>query len=241
MESLKQPKIDIKEIQEKANAAARKAYLDEVEQYYTSYNSPYKKMIKNELEKQEFKYNMELPNILEKINDALKDEVDAIANNAIAMSYIPMVNDALGTLPKNLKISEFLKMIIEEEDQDRDLFSDYAFSYKKHERHDWLDCEIITPESVYEFTLHAKNYYRSEKHEGEQQYQCLGFPNNKSKSKMTIYKDDVKIEMPFTPNILSDKVLGLFFKMMIGSSLLTMDVSSFHEDMFPEDEDHCHC
>ena len=35
MESLEQPKIDIKKIQETANAAAEKAYLKEIENYYT--------------------------------------------------------------------------------------------------------------------------------------------------------------------------------------------------------------
>jgi len=57
---------------------------------------------------------------------------------------------------------------------------------------------------------------------------------------MTIHKDDVKIEMPFTPNILSDKVLNLFFKIMLSECIIDVDVDSFDDDMFPEQE-YCEC
>ena len=237
--TIENPQIDVKKIQETANAAAEKAYLKEIEDYYTGYGSPYREMIKESLKKQELKRNLELPEILDKINSALKDEVDRIANNAIAASYIPMVSDALVGMEKHLKMSQFLKMIIEELNPDSDEVDDFSFSYERHSDHKWLNCELSTPDNHYEFTLHqvwTKGF--------EDKYQALMFPHNKAKSgygnnTMKIYKDDVKIEMPFTPNILEDKVLKLFFKMMITNSYIDMDVRDFDEEWFPVNE--CHC
>jgi len=245
MKNLEQPKVDIKVIKKRAKEAAEKAYLSEIDSYYTDYGSPYKKLIKAELEKQKFNFGMKLPDILSNIQKALSDEVDAIANRAIANTYIPMISDALVGLPKNITMTEFLKEVVEAIDPERDEFEDFSFSYNKHERHGWLTCELTTPESNYEFTLHTKNHYGDDKKEGEsQKYQLLSFPSNKYKkgynSQMTVYKDDVKIEMPFTPNVLADKVLNLFFKLMLSNSAIDVDVSYFDEDIFPEDE-HCHC
>lgn len=242
MESLEQPKIDIKLIQEKANAAAEKAYLKEIEEYYTSYSSPYRKLIETELKKQKFSYGMELPNVMAKINDALSKEVDIIANNAIANSYIPMVSDSLIGLDKEITLSYLLKKIIEELEPERDVFDEFTFSFEKDKNpsYGWLNCFLYTSKSDYEFTLHTATTKEGDK----QKYQLLSFPFNKAKtgynSNMTVYKEDIKIEMPFTPNILQDKVLNLFFKMMLSGSKITMDCDGFDEDMFPERE-HCHC
>lgn len=245
MKSLEQPKIDIKVIEKRAKEAAEKAYLSEIDSYYTDYSSPYKKMIKAELEKQKFNFGMKLPDILSTIQKALSDEVDAIANRAIANTYIPMISDALIGLPKNITMTEFLKEVVEAIEPERNEFEDFSFSYKKNESHGWLSCELTTPETNYEFTLHTKDYYGDDKKEGEsQKYQLLSFPGNKYKSgynsQMTVYKDDVKIEMPFTPNVLADKVLNLFFKLMLSNSVIDVDCSYFSDDIFPEDED-CHC
>jgi len=236
LETLENPKIDVKKIQETANAAAEKAYLKEVEDYYTSYNSPYREMVKNELKKQEFKFCMELPDILSKINSALKDEIDRIANNSIANTYIPMLNSALVGMKKELKLSEMLKEIISELEPEREDMDEYSFSYTKNERHGWLSCELQTASSYYEFTLHEVSGKES-----SNKYQLLSFPHNKksSNSVVKLFKDDVRIEMPFTPNIMEDKVLKIFFKMMLSNSHIEMDVDSFYEDWFPEDD--CQC
>lgn len=239
-ENLEQPKIDIKAIQKAANEAAEKAYLKEISEYYTSYSSPYREMIQNELNKQKFSYGMELPNIMSKINEALIKEVDIIANNAIASSYIPMVSNALIGLDKEITLSYLLKEIIIELEPDRNEFDDFSFHFEEDREYNWLNCFLSTPKSEYEFTLHTATTK-----EGEQQkYKLLSFPSNKSKkgynSNMIVYKDDVKIEMPFTPNILEDKVLNLFFKMMLSGSKITMDCKEFDDDMFPEQE-FCHC
>ena len=240
MENLEQPKIDIKLIQEKANEAAEKAYLSAIEDYYTSYQSPYKKMIKSELEKQKMSYAMELPDVMAKINEALSNEIDIIANNAIANSYIPMVTNSLIGLEKEITLSWFLKETINELDPEEDVFDEFSFSFNEHPDYGWLECCLVTPNSNYKFNLHNVTIKKGDK----QKYKLLSFPRHRSKegynSKMVIYKEGVKIEMPFAPGILQDKVLNLFFKMMFSDSTITMDCDGFSEDMFP-DKDYCHC
>lgn len=240
MGNLKTPEINIEEIQEAANAAAKKAYLNAIADYYTSYSSPYKKLIEAELEKQKFKYNMELPNIMAEINESLSNEVDSIANQAIATSFIPMISKALIGLDKEMKLSELLKMIIEELEPDSDNYEEFHFSYKEEREYGWIECELTTHLNNYAFTLHTLS--RSKQQEGK--YQLLSMPYNKYKkgynSNMTIYKDDIKIEMPFTPGILEDEVLNIFFKMMLSNTIIELDCEGFDDDMFPEDE-HCHC
>lgn len=240
MDNLEQPKINLKAIQDRANAAAEKAYLQEIENYYTSYNSPYRKMIESELEKQKFSYGMELPDIMSKINDSLSKEIDAIANNVIVNSYIPMISNSLIGLGKEITLSYLLKEIVQELDPEEDVYEEFSFDIERHSKYDWLTCTLFTPEDNYEFTLHT-----ARKKEGkDQKYKLLSFPSNKYKkghnSNMTIYKDDVKIEMPFTPKVLQDKVLNLFFRMMLSGSKVTIDCDGFSEDMFPE-RGYCHC
>jgi hypothetical protein len=240
MENLKQPTINVEEIQEAANKAAKKAYLSEIENYYTSYNSPYKKMISEELKKQKFGYPIEMPDILNQLNEAIISEVDQIANEAIALSFIPMLTEAFVRIDKNIKMSDVLKMIIEEINPDSEDYESFAFGYEKDSNHGWLNCHLATPVNYYEFTLHTVS--ESEKTD-KVKYQLLSFPHNTYKSgynnNMIIHKDDVKIEMPFSPGVLKDKVLFVFFKTMLSKCKIDVDCSDFDEDMFPERE--CYC
>lgn len=240
MESLEQPVIDVKKIQEQANKAATDAYLKAVREYYTNYDSPYIKKIKEELGKQEFKWSLTLPDVMSKISESLSKEIDLIANNAIANSFIPLVSNSLTGLEKNLKLSDILKKIIKDLEPDRDEFDYFHFAMEEDEKFKWLSCGLTTNENYYEFTLHAVGKEKDQ----PKTYQLLSFPSNKYKegfkSNMTVFKDDLKIEMPFTPGVLEDKVLNIFFRMMISSSIITIDCDGFNEDMLPEDE-FCQC
>jgi hypothetical protein len=239
MNNLEQPKIDVKAIQAKANAAAEKAYLKEIESYYTDYNSPYRQLIAEELKKQEFNRCMDLPDILSQVNKALSAEIDKIANNAIASTYIPMLSKALVGFDKEMNLSAILRYIISELEPDGDEQEDYVFSYEKDVRFDWLNCELITNKGRYEFTFHTVGYLKDE----NPKYQLLSFPINqygRDKQTMSITKNEVKIEMPYTPGILEDPIMTMFFKLMLSNTHITMDCDGFDEYWFPN-EDRCNC
>ena len=50
------PVIDTEVLQEKVNQAAMKGALSTIEDFYTGYNSPFKKAIKEDLESKEINY-----------------------------------------------------------------------------------------------------------------------------------------------------------------------------------------
>lgn len=240
MENLEQPKINVEDIQKRANEAAEKAYLQEIEKYYTDYDSPYKKLIRQQLNKQGFSYPLYMPEIMQVLNKAIIQETDKIANNAVAMTFLPMLTYAFTNMEKSPKMSDILKEIIYEVDPDPDDYESFYFSYEKVERYDWLKCELTTPNNHYEFTLHLVS---ESKKDDKQRYHLLSFPYNKYKSgynsNMKIRKDDIEIEMPFTPDVLQDKVLTVFFKIMLSKCEITIDCTDFDDSMFPDRE--CYC
>lgn len=239
---LQEPKIDAVKIQNAANEAAEKAFLNEVTDYYNSYNSPYKKAIKEQLNKQELGWSLELPDVLATLNKALIEEVDNIANTAIAQTYIPMVADVLVKMEKNQKMSELLKGLIADIEPDESEREEFHFEYEKNSQYDWVDCELITDKGNYKFTLHQD--YDSRKDSAlTAKYSLLSMPHGRlgesTNRTMSIHANDVRIELPFTPNILNDKVLKMFSKVLLSKCEIEMDCNCIDEDWFPRDE--CHC
>ena len=232
------PEIDKEKLQKVANEAAQKAFFTVVNDYYNEYKSPYQKKVREQLDKQEFSYALQLPDILSKINESLSAEIDRIANEAVAYTYLPLISRILIRIQKYLKWSEVLKMIISELEPEESEYADFLFSYT-HDKLGWLNCKLNTPENVYEFTLHTTEY--KPKPGSEIKYRLLCFPENKGlekyRRKMVIRKDDVTIEMPFTPGIIQDKVMSIFMKLMLSNCEIDMDCDSFDDEMFPMEED----
>lgn len=231
---LETPTIDVEKLQNKANEAAEAAYLKCIQDYYTGYNSPFKKKIEAELSEKSISWTMELPDIVARINEALSNEIDAIANRAVAESYIPYMSEMLTRVDKYIDLSTILKEIVDElKDEDCDEH-DFSFkSYEEDSEYGWLRCELTTPHCNYEFTLHTGDDGR---------YQILSFPYkidlHHKRSTMTIKRDDVSIEMPFTTDILKDKVMRLFMNLMLSKSQIKMDSEVIREEWFYNDCDY---
>ena len=105
------PKIDLDILQEKANEAAMKGAIECINNFYNGYNSPYKKAIEEELKSKSLMNggNIILPDILVRINEQLSAEIDRIANQAIAKTYIPLVTKFLTGVDREVKFSDILK------------------------------------------------------------------------------------------------------------------------------------
>ena len=126
-----------------------------------------------------------------------------------------------------------LRKIIQELTPDKDKYQSFSFSYTKNKEYGWINCSLQTDENKYEFTLHSQEY---KKETGK--YRMLSFPKTdyKYSKDIKIYKDDVKIEVPFVPNIMHDKVLMIFMQLMLSDSVIELDCEDFEEDMFTEEE-----
>ncbi len=231
------PKItlDNETIQKAANEYAMKGAIECVKEFYTSYNSPFKKKIEEELTKQEFSWAMELPNILGLINDSLTKEIDLIANTAVSKTFVPLVQKFLTKTKKELLFSEFLKELIEETRADYDEISVSVVLDKKY---NWLNVIITWQNKEFDITFHE--VYET-KTLPVQKYQILSLPRDARNSgkTMKLSIEGATLEMPFTQNVLQDKIALVTGRMVLANTHVTMDCEEFDREWFPNDN--CHC
>lgn len=243
METLPMPELDMNEIASKAKEFAMKGALETIKEFYTGYNSPYRKAIEEELKKKQISWPFDLPDIMGLINDSLIHEINTVANTAVAKTFVPIVKEFLVREPAEILFSDFLKKFIEytgfehDDDLQRD---DYTVSVEKNERHGWLNIHISSGEKSYEFTFHESN---SNKKEGEKQkYQLLSLGHSTRDEYKQSFKlkigDNATLELPYTREVLSDKVISYVARLVIGNTKITIDCRDFDDDMFP---DRCHC
>jgi hypothetical protein len=226
------PVIDTELLQKKVDEAALKGALSTIEDFYTGYNSPYRKMIKEELENKEIRHTLELPDIIATINDSLTSEIDRIANTAISKSFVPLVQRFLTRTEDEINFSDILKEFIEHSsDSDRDYFE---VNVKRHEKYSWLDVNISSENKTYKLTLHTD--YKSEK-EGKVKYILLSLPyadNSRVQTMKLSVEKGVTLELPFTKDILKDEFTSYVARLVMSGSLINMDVEDFDDWMFPE-------
>ncbi len=244
-EGLEIPELDLKKLKVHAEEAAMKGAVKTIEEFYNGYDSPFRKSVKEFLEKQEMSWNFNLPEILTVINEKIGKEIDLIANTAVAKSFVPLVARFLTREDKEIKFSDILKEFIEamkDYSIDTPDMGDFSCSIKKNPSHGWLEIEIgstYKKEKEYSFTLHT---YDREKTSDVQKYQLLSLPydySDTTKKTMKLSLDGVTLELPFIKDVLSDKFMSFMARIIIANSHITMDVNDFDEEMFPRDE--CHC
>lgn len=232
------PAIDLEILQKKANEYAMKGAEESIKEFYTGWNSPYRKALDEELKKQEIGTGLQLPDIIALINNTLSKAVDEIANTAIAKTFLPQVQRFLTRVDPEIKFSDILKEFIEEDEHDIDRDS-CECSITKDAKYGWLDIEISDSKRSYKFVLHED--YEAKK-EGITKYKALRLPSEfyseRYGEKMTLSVDGVKLELPFTRDVLKDGFVTHMARLVLCDSAITMDCDGFEDDMFPE---RCHC
>lgn len=231
------PKLDLEELQKKADIAAMKGATETINEFYSGYNSPYKKAIEEQLKKHELSSNIALPDIVAIINESLSREIDIIANTAISKTFIPLVQKFLTREEKEINFSDFLKEFIEcTNSKDYD---DYSVEITRKEKYDWLEILISCKGKEYNLTFHLD--WNSKK-EVVTKYQLLSLPYSEAKYqpmvKLTV--EGGTIELPFTRDILQDDFMSYIARLIMANTKITMDCNHFTEEMFENDDD-CHC
>lgn len=250
MENTILPVINTELLQQKANEYAQKGAEECLKEFYTGYKSPYKEAIEENLKNKGLDNSFNIPDIIGVLNDKFSQEIDQIANSAIAKSFIPLVKEFLIRENAEIKFSAILKKFIEEtnfeyNDQDAD-----DYTVEKVEEHDrssslrntFFNYQISNGKTGYELRFYKKNenhieimslpYMMDERNKYSRSYQ--------SNQTMKISLDGgATLELPFTKGILEDRFISYIARLVIGNNNIIFDVTEFDEDMFPKD--HCHC
>ncbi len=229
------PVLDSAILQERTNEFAMKGAIKCIEDYYNGYDSPFKNALKKHMNEKEISPCFDLPDIIATINDSLRNEIDKIANAAVAKTFIPLVANLLTREEKEIKFSDILKKFISIHSMDGE--SDFSLSLEENQNHRWLEMTIKSAENRYELTLHTD--YKTEK-EKEVKYQILTLPRDTSRSRqlMKLTIGGSELEMPFTKDVLQDEFTAYIARLVISNSIITMDYKDFQDDMF---EDDCRC
>lgn len=242
------PVLNLEHLQQKANEHAQKGAEEAIKEFYNSYNSPYKKAIEENLKNKGIDNNFDIPDIIAVLNDKLSEQVDQIANSAIAKTFVPLVKEFLTREDSEIKFSYILQKFIESTDfkYDDDLDS-YDYHVEKVEDEDrrfgisFFEYKITNGKIGYELRF----YKNSEK------TTIMSLPYKiddngrfsvrfESKEKMKISLDGgASLELPFVKGILEDRFISFIARLVIGNNNIIFDVESFDEDMFPQNE--CHC
>lgn len=225
------PVLDYEALQKKANESAMKGAMQAFEEFYSGYNSPYRKAIEADLKNKEISTTFELPDIIATINDSLSKEIDSIANEAISKTFVPLVKQFLTRESKELDFSYILRsFIVFQYPRNRD---DFSCEVTKHREYDWLDVTLTHEDVEYNFTLHLISKSDPKK------FQILSLPRNKDNYNrvMKLKVEDVTLEMPFTTDIIKDRFNSFIANILISKSEINMDCDDFEDDWF----DHCHC
>ncbi len=231
------PVLDMETLQAKVTEFAMKGAIESIKEFYSGYNSPFRKAIDKELSEKKISGSLELPDIIALINQSLSKEIDTIANQAVAQTFIPLVTRFLTRAEKEIKFSDILRAFIEELNIESS--EDCTVSIEEDHQYHWLDVNISKEGNAYAFTMHIEHDKKAED-DKKQKYMILSLPRSEARTRttMTLIADNVRLELPFTRDVLSDKFTSYIATLIIARSIITMDCDDFEEDMFPEK---CHC
>lgn len=243
------PVLDTTVLQEKANEYAMKGALEAIKEYYSGYSSPYKKALEEKLINKGVDNVIDVPDIIGILNESITKEIDMIANNAISKSFIPLVKKFLTRADAEMKLSDILKEFIKYSgyEYNDDLHADdFSLEIKKD---DGSFLYLIINSAKEKIELHF--YLKSKKDETPKVYEIYTLPylldlttnrhiSSYPTQKMLVKLDNVSLELPFMPNVLSNEFMSYIARLIIANTKITFDVDDFDEDLFPE-RNECHC
>lgn len=224
------PSINTDQLQEAANAAAMKGAIAVINDYYTSYNSPYKKQIEEALKEKTVNVHFELPDIVGFINEKLVAEIDRIANAAVAQTYVPLIGKILARMDKVIKFSDLLEKFVETEFGGSE--EDYDIDIAEETKYEWLNVKLKHDKKEVTFTLHRHTKGDEGKHTKAYKLLSLGHFSDRSSRTMKIEIEGGKIEMPFEASVLSDEFASYLASLVLSGSVIMMDQEHYSEDWF---------
>lgn len=198
--------VDQEVLQKKANEFAEAAFIEELKDYYNSWNGPFRKGLKEKFQSMEFSCHFELPDILQTINNAVTKEHEEIVKNFIDSTVLVDLRNSLSLQPKEIMFSDFLKGVME---ADYNYSDDYSEDYS-------VEYEIESDNVICKVEL----YYKDEKME-IRLHQFSGEPGFKFVSHPYIQNGAQGVM-----NRIQAYILSLLIS---GTKIMNFDIDSFNE------------
>lgn len=223
-----EPVLDMEKIQAKANEYALQGAFECIKNYYTGYNSPFKKAIEEHLEKSRTSFCFTMPEVMGVINESLSSQIDIIANEAVAKSYVPLVRSFLTRGEDVVKVSDIVDRFKKHHEYEDD---PVEVEMSKDERYGWYNMTLECGDEKCSLTLHED----SKNDQGQQFYSMLGLPfENKSGRYNNVMKvsldEGASMEIPFTCGILHNGFLTYIANLVMFKTKIVIDKTYFDDE-----------
>jgi len=221
-------KIDMERLYKVAVEAAHKAAEREIVDFYDGYGSPFRKKVKEALEKTIPDDNFDIPNLLEQTQNALVAEFEKNANKSIVECCANQLQKCLTKLPLEKDGSIKLSEVFDIMSTDAEYGSTMKLEAEKDLQYGWYKVTVtITNDEgrkrTHKFTLHSNEC----REEHKDKYTILSLRENDyyDDAKMKIGNLDVRI--PVFKNLAHSSVLMTIAKLVMYEIPIEIDDTYF--------------
>lgn len=230
---MKEIQLDENKLQEIAEKYAMEGAEKAIKEFYTGYNSPYLKKMREHLESIAPNPHFDLPDITSAINTALSHRLQEITNEVIAKTYVKLFNriftpteDAvIGSESLFQKFGDYIK------DREEEDFSEDELGYEicKGYCGDILQRVQFKYKDYTEFELALWAEGRNE--EGKQLYIISRLPGsgpwneltNKPKFAKITLEDGKQAEVPILDDVISNDFMAYCARLMLSRTKILLD------------------
>lgn len=222
-------KIDMERLYKVAVEAAHKAAEREIVDFYDGYGSPFRKKVKEALEKTIPDGNFDIPNLLEQTQNALVAEFEKNANKSIVECCANQLKECLTKLPVeqdgSIKLSKVFRIMSRDSKYNDDIITMEA---KKDSCYTWYNVTVKitsdgTTKESHRFTLHANDY--SEEHQDK--YVVLSIKNEESYADAKMEIDGREVSIPVFKNLAHSSVMMTIAKLVMFKIPVEIDDTYF--------------
>lgn len=234
LNGIKEPVLDLEKLQEVANKAAEKAAIDEIESFFTRYNSPFRKKIEDWLKNNIPNEDFQIPNFIETVQKAIVSEVEKNINVISIREAVKSIRNGIMHLPLDNDGSIKLSKVFEEMSSiaDTDNGEIFEASLKEESLYGWINVDVnVRSENKdfnYSFTLH--------KIRDDEKYTVIMMPSIGRHSRDAVVKteDGLTIQLPVLQGLSNNPILLTVAKLCMFRTPVIVDTKSFYKS---NDED----
>lgn len=234
LNGIKEPILDLEKLQEVANKAAEEAAISEVKSFFTSYNSPFRKNIKEWLENNIPNTKFQLPNFIESVQKAIIGEVEKNINIICVKEAVSQIRNGITNLPIDkdgtIKLSNVFEEMSQEVDTEDGKYFEASVKNVKGIYGEWYEVEIklhSNAKDIYRtFTLHENSFGE---HTGT--YSVISMPaEDDLHAKADIKTEDgSEIKFPVFTGLANDHILLTIAKLCMFRTPVIVDTKEFYK------------